>query len=213
MTDRTSDNNTTSTVNISVESTEVVGAFNASKDGTIFCAERDDLHESHLQSLKNPKLLENKMDSHRSKETWHIPLRGSVSNIVAEVFTTQNITTALKCRLVTTLTAIICIIVLLFLAPIIWYNTNPPSAEAYVTQSTVFYNLEVDSCIVSFYTNVHKHNMSYIVVQYIYTGICDGCVAIMCDIFALLTYMHMCVDSSLLFVCTRLLVQSMILLG
>jgi len=94
------------------------------------------------------------MDSHRNKQTWHISLRSSVSNIAAEAITAQNIIIAVKCRLMTTLLIIFCMMVFLFLAPIIWYNTNPPSAEAYVTQTTVFHNLEVDSCIVSFYTEV-----------------------------------------------------------
>ena len=86
------------------------------------------------------------MDAHVS---LHNSLRSSERNIAAEDFTTQNITTAVKCRLMATLIVIICVIILLFLASIVWYNTDPPGAEAYVTESTVFYNLEIENCMVS----------------------------------------------------------------
>ncbi|XP_065910822.1 uncharacterized protein [Dysidea avara] len=146
-------NNTTSTaklVTITVEDTdEEAGAVKNSTDSTTsFCAEGSDLHGNHLQVPKNPTLLDDKMDAHISNETLHNSLRSSVRNIAAEVFTTQNITTAVKCRLMATLIVIICVMILLFLAPIVWYNTDPPSAETYATKSTVFYNLEIESgCI------------------------------------------------------------------
>ena len=160
-------NNTTSTaklVTITVEDTdEEAGAVKNSTDSTTsFCAEGSDLHGNHLQVPKNPTLLDDKMDAHISNETLHNSLRSSVRNIAAEVFTTQNITTAVKCRLMATLIVIICVMILLFLAPIVWYNTDPPSAETYATKSTVFYNLEIESgCIVSAYYNVHGYIFSY----------------------------------------------------
>ena len=115
----------------------------ATESTTSFCAERSDLHDNHLQVPNNPTLLNDKMDAHVNNETLHNSLRSSVRNIAAEVFTTQ------KCRLMTTLIVIICVMILLFLASIVWYNTDPPSAETYLTESTIFYNLEVENCMVS----------------------------------------------------------------
>ncbi|XP_065911528.1 uncharacterized protein [Dysidea avara] len=83
------------------------------------------------------------MDVHMNNETLHNSLRSSARNIEAEVF----IITAVKCRLMATLIVVICVMILLFLAPIVWYNTDPPGAETYVTESAVFHNLEIASCM------------------------------------------------------------------
>jgi len=124
---------------------ELVIVNDSTDSSASFCVESCDLvaHENHLQAPKNPVLVVN---AHGSNET---SLRSSVTNIAAEVFTAKSISVALKCRVVITLIVIICLMILLFLAPIIWYNTNPPTAGAYVTEKTVFYNLEVDDCTVS----------------------------------------------------------------
>ena len=130
-------------VDITVEDTEVPGAVNNSTEST--SAERSDLHDNHLQVPNDSTLLNDKMDVHMNNETLHNSLRSSARNIEAEVF----IITAVKCRLMATLIVVICVMILLFLAPIVWYNTDPPGAETYVTESAVFHNLEIASCMVS----------------------------------------------------------------
>jgi len=145
---------TTATAKLATKFTGEADTISHSTESISLCAENSEPHENHLQIPKSPA-SEYKTDAHRNSETSHISLRSSVKNIAAEVFTTKNITIALKCRVVTTLAVIICLMIVLFLAPIIWYNTNPPSAEEYVTEKTIFYNLEINDCTVSKPVLVH----------------------------------------------------------
>ena len=139
-----------STASTAKLTTKIVETVNDNTDSTTsFCFESNEPHENQLQVPKSSVSLENQTDAQRNSETSHISLRSSITNIAAEVFATKHITVALKCKLVTTLVITICLMILLFLAPIIWYNTNPPSAEAYVTEKIIFHNLEINSCTVS----------------------------------------------------------------
>jgi len=140
-----------SNIKITLEDTDMAaaGVFIDSPTGvTLFCTDANELHKKNLQVLNSP------ISSHDTNYTNEIEnsrysIIGSMTSLVAEVFTRQNITTAVKCRLVTTLVVIIFIMILLFLTPIVLYNINPPSAEKYATESAIFYNMEVDNCSVS----------------------------------------------------------------
>ena len=117
---------------------------------TSLCAENREPHENHLQVSKSPSPLQNKTDAaQRNSKNSHISLISSVTNIAAEVFTAKKFTIGPKCGILTTLAVIICLMIVIFLVPIIWYNTNPPSEEKYVTEKTIFYNLDIDDCTVS----------------------------------------------------------------
>ena len=135
--------------NINVEDTEIVGVVSDSKESaTSFCTETNELHKENLQVLNSPSLSNDTTKTDEIEKPQY-SFKSSIASLAAEVFTTRNITTAVKCRLVIILIVTICIMVLLFLTPIVLYNINPPKAETYVTESTIFYDMEVDSCSVS----------------------------------------------------------------
>ena len=150
-------------IKITVEDTEIVGVVSDSKESaTSFCTETNELHKENLQVPNSP------ISPNDTRETDGIkkPRRsfeGSITSFAAEFFSTQNITKAVKCRLVATLIVAICIMVLLFLTPIVLYNIDPPNAETYVTESAIFYNMEVDSCAVS--GNMIIYNIRYVCIR------------------------------------------------
>lgn len=131
-------------VKIVVESAEVdtteVGN-NVDYGGTVVsgCTKRNESHSSYLQVPTN----NNSGDSNRMQH------RGSIANLAIEVFTPENITTVLKLRLVATLTGIICVTSLLFVAPIVWYNVDQPSLEldSFEYESMMSDNCNVSACI------------------------------------------------------------------
>ena len=135
-------------IKITVEDTEIAGISDSNERATSFCTETNELHEENLQVPINPTLPNDTKKTDEMKKPRY-SFKGSITSLASEVFTAQNITKAVKCRLVTTLIVTICIMVLLFLTPIVLYNINPPIAEKYITESTIFYNMEVDSCFVS----------------------------------------------------------------
>ena len=105
-------------VKIVVDSTEMDNK--ADSDGDIAssgCTGRNESHTDYLQVPSSIDTLGN---------TQH---RGSLASIVVDVFTPENITTVLKLRLATTITVIICIMLLLFVTPIVWYNVDRPTLE------------------------------------------------------------------------------------
>jgi len=133
-------------IKITVEDIEEAGI--ASESVTSFCTETNELYKKNLQVPNSLISSDDNNDTNEMKKSQY-SIRNSMTSLAAEVFTKQNITTAVKCRLVTTLTITIFIMILLFLSSIVLYNINPPSAEKYATESTIFYNMEVDSCSVS----------------------------------------------------------------
>jgi len=138
-----------SNIMITVEDTEMDSVVSDRKgSATSFCTETNELHEENLQVPKSPTSPNGTKETDEIKKPRY-SFKGSISSLAAEVFTTRNITTAVKCRLVTILIVTICLMILLCLTPIVLYNINPPNAEKYVTESTIFYNMEVDSCSVS----------------------------------------------------------------
>jgi len=159
-----------SNIMITMENTEMDSVVSDSKEkATSFCTKTNELHEDNLQVL-NSSTSPNDTKETDEIEKPRYSFKGSMASLAAEVFTTRNITTAVKCRLVIILIVTICLMILLFLTPIVLYNINPPNAEKYVTESTIFYGMEVDSCSVSDIMIIYKICIMYAYVRCVYQG-------------------------------------------
>ncbi|XP_065911487.1 uncharacterized protein [Dysidea avara] len=137
-----------SDIKITVEDTEELDdTITSTAVSTSFCIGSDELHKDYLQVPNSPKSLDDTKDGNGNNEIKRSSLRGSITNLAAEVFTTQNITKVVKVQLMIVLFVTICLMILLFVAPIIWYNINLSSAAScHDMQNSVIDDVNFESC-------------------------------------------------------------------
>ena len=162
-----------SDIKITVEDTEELDdTITSTAVSTSFCIGSDELHKDYLQVPNSPKSLDDTKDGNGNNEIKRSSLRGSITNLAAEVFTTQNITKVVKVQLMIVLFVTICLMILLFVAPIIWYNINLSSAAScHDMQNSVIDDVNFESCSVSFRVCIYVHKwLFYMKLTTYYSG-------------------------------------------